>query len=102
MPDVNDIPLEEGCYAESAVGMQHVRKVLVILIEALVPKPRKEVLDVIAQLRKEMSDDDWETDEALDILTNAMPYGWYWSIEEGDLFLIEEGSDLDKQFRGYY
>lgn len=69
-----------GCYADGTFGHNHVREILAGLIQGY-------NLDLAEELRKPMSDDASEENEALDILDNHCD-GVSFILENGDLMLI--------------
>lgn len=73
-----------GCYAESAQGHQHVRNTLADLLDCL-----QSWSPLIPELRKEMSDDASEEDEALTVL-NLHCDGCFWELLDGELMLTAE------------
>jgi hypothetical protein len=86
--------LEPGCYADGALGQEHVRTRLAELTEALYAPHYTlpaDLQDACNKLRNTMSDDDWETDLALDALNDTTPDGMCWMMDAGDLFYIAEG-----------
>lgn len=90
-------PRDVACYADSAFGHDHARKVLADLVEMnawRVTNDAKEVCRInslIDELRGEMSDDDCETDEALEFLNEkCCTKGVYFDFENGDLILFPE------------
>ncbi len=75
--------LERGCYADGALGHQHVRDNLAYLVRDL----GGELSDM---LRGAMSDDASEEDAALDLLNEHAPEGMVWTFSDGDLLLVPE------------
>ena len=85
---------ESGCYGDGALGYAHIRRILADMVESLLEDAK-----LAAELRGSMSDDDSESLDAIDHL-NDITSGGYWVLDQGDLFLVEEGSKLDDYIGG--
>lgn len=81
-------PEDVGCYADGSLGHNHCREVLLELIE-----PHNPDSDLRAALKADMSDDAWEEDAALEILNDHCHKNVLWTFEEGDLVLMDIGTD---------
>src|SRR5512140_558133 len=80
-----------GCYADGARGLAEQRFMLADLVAAAYAErpemPKR--LDVIDALHGELSDDDSETDAALEIL-NSVTSGATWQFVDSDLMLVAD------------
>ncbi len=74
-----------GCWADGALGHDHVRETLADLIDKIGGYP-----DLVEELRGKPSEIFSEETDALDILTENSEEWLHWHILEGDLMLIEE------------
>jgi hypothetical protein len=78
---------DAGCYADGALGHDHVRHVLADLVRELGH-------DALAEeLRYDMSDDASEELDALEVL-NAECDGCYFEVSDGDLVLFPESEEV--------
>jgi hypothetical protein len=75
-----------GCYADGALGNQHIRDKLIELLTPICD----EIDEIIICLNGQASDDFWEEEEAMIILNRHCNDGIMFEIVDGDLVLIEE------------
>lgn len=81
-----------GCYADAVNGEEHRRAVLADLLRGIGTEDRA-VHDLVAELANPPSDDYGEEDEAIDILQAVTAHGLVWSLDAGDLILVDEGGE---------
>lgn len=76
-----------GCYADGVHGHRHIRLTLADMVEVATQRSA-EGRKVASALRKEMSDDAWEEDEALGLLNERCTQEVYFVFENDDLLLV--------------
>ena len=96
MAEVAYTKKDKGCYIDGAFGLEHRRQKLWELLEGLLccgyikdRDEKKEVLDLLDELKKEPSDDFGEELDAIEILQEHTEEGLIW-YQDGDFFLLEE------------
>ncbi len=81
---VFDHTIDLGCYADGALGHDHIRSQLALLVQEVDGFDP----DLAESLRGEMPDDAWDEDEALNLLNSHTAEGLVWTFEGGDLLLL--------------
>jgi hypothetical protein len=83
---------DAGCWADGALGHDHVRARLAILVAQVWTAEMldKYGYDVAEALDCEMSDDAGEEQDALDIIQEFTESGVTWQFADGDLMLLAD------------
>ena len=95
MVKVRGIDYQEGCYGDGGLGYDRIREVLADMVKNIL-----EDHQLAEELCAPMSDDDSETLDAIDHLNDVTVNGYWYIGSEGDLFLVETGSELDQWIQG--